>query len=92
MTAVERANATDRIEVVDPDQISGIIDAYVKLPPAHMMEDRATRQVRAWLRPALGAGAQRVKSDLEEKRNRLVAEGKAPHLKAPLQMLARKPE
>ena len=38
--------ASGQIEVVT----EGPVDAFVKVPPAHLMEDRAARTIKAWLR------------------------------------------
>jgi len=43
---IVKQSATGQIEVVT----EGPVDAFVKVPPAHLMEDRAARTIKAWLR------------------------------------------
>ena len=52
INAVERANATELIEIVPSALLSrdNAVDFFAKVPPAHMMEVKAERHVRSWLK------------------------------------------
>ena len=47
---VIKQSAADQIEIVT----DGPVDAFVKVPPAHLMEDRAARTIKSWLRHCAG--------------------------------------
>ena len=49
-TAVKKAEASDKIEVIAPGSLNRNIHAFVKVPPAHTMEMKAASAVKGWLR------------------------------------------
>ena len=53
--SIAAANATERIVVVPhTDAHAASVDAFSKVPPQHLIETRAQRQVQNWLRGSGG--------------------------------------
>lgn len=48
--SIENADASEKIIVVPHGEANTTVDAFSKVPPQHLIESRAQRQVQTWLR------------------------------------------
>ena len=56
LKSIGQADAHQRITLVSHAD-AGTIDAYSKVPPQHLIESRAQRQVQQWLRELDGSAS-----------------------------------
>ena len=48
--SIENADASEKIIVVPHAEANTGVDVFSKVPPQHLIESRAQRQVQTWLR------------------------------------------